>query len=62
MSYPAFDDYFNYHSIVEKLNYLAQTTRPNIVCATHQIAKYLSNPQKEHGEAIIYLVKYLCRA
>ncbi|KAL7464923.1 hypothetical protein ACHAXS_005251 [Conticribra weissflogii] len=38
MSSPAFDDNFNYHSIVEKLNYLAQTTRPNIVCATHQIA------------------------
>eukprot|EP00956_Cyclotella_meneghiniana_P027784 scaffold63216_cov39-Cyclotella_meneghiniana.AAC.1 len=27
--------------------------------ATHQIAKYSSDPRKEHGEAVIYLVRYL---
>ncbi|KAL7467432.1 hypothetical protein ACHAXS_007675, partial [Conticribra weissflogii] len=37
-SSPAFDDNFNYCSILEKLKYLAQTTRPNIMYATHQIA------------------------
>jgi hypothetical protein len=31
---------FNYKSAVGKLNYLAQTTRPDIMYATHQIAKY----------------------
>ncbi|KAL7474652.1 hypothetical protein ACHAW6_000616, partial [Cyclotella cf. meneghiniana] len=50
---------FNYHSVARKLNYLGQTTRGNILFATHQIAKYSSDPMKEHGEAIIYLVRYL---
>ncbi len=27
--------------------------------ATHQIAKYLSDPRQSHGEAILYLVCYL---
>ncbi|KAL7465176.1 hypothetical protein ACHAXS_005512 [Conticribra weissflogii] len=28
--------------------------------ATHQISKYSSDPCKEHDEAIVYLVEYLC--
>ncbi|EJK76134.1 hypothetical protein THAOC_02122 [Thalassiosira oceanica] len=50
---------FNYRSAVGKLNYLAQTTRPDIAAATHMIAKYSHNPKKEHGDAIIHLVQYL---
>ncbi|KAL7480499.1 LOW QUALITY PROTEIN: hypothetical protein ACHAW6_006190, partial [Cyclotella cf. meneghiniana] len=50
---------FNYRSVTGKLNYLGQTTRGDILFATHQIAKYSSDPRKEHGEAIIYLVQYL---
>jgi hypothetical protein len=42
---PAFDLNFNYRSAVGKLNYLAQTTRPGIMYAMHQIAKYLSKPR-----------------
>ncbi len=49
----------NYHSIVGILYYLAKTTRPNIVYATHQIAKYSSDPHEEHDEAIINLVNNL---
>ncbi len=56
---PAFDLNFNYRSAVGKLNYLAQTTRPDIMYAMHQIAKYLSDPRQSHGEAILYLVCYL---
>jgi hypothetical protein len=50
---------FNYRSVVDKLNYLAQTTRPDIMYATHQIAKYSSDPRTSHGEAVIYLIHYL---
>ena len=50
---------FNYRSIVGKLNYLAQTTRANIMYAVHQIAKYSADPREPHGEAILYLVRYL---
>ena len=42
-----------------KLNYLGQTTRPDILYAVHQVAKYSSDPRLDHGEAIIYIVKYL---
>jgi hypothetical protein len=56
---PAFDLNFNYRSAVGKLNYLAQTPRPDIMYTTHQIAKYLSDPRQSHGEAILYLVRYL---
>ena len=50
---------FNFRSAVGKLNYLGQTTRPDIVAATHMIAKYSHNPKKEHGDAIIHQVQYL---
>ncbi len=53
---PPFDLDFNYRSTVGKLNYLAQTTRADIMYATHQIAKYSSDPKQTHGEAILYLV------
>jgi hypothetical protein len=56
---PPFDLDFNYRSAVGKLNYLAQTTRLDIMYATHQITKYLSDPRQSHGEAILYLVHYL---
>ncbi len=56
---PPFDLDSNYRSAVCKLNYLAQTTRPDIMYATQQIAKYLPNPRQSHGEAILYLVCYL---
>jgi hypothetical protein len=56
---PPFNLDFNYRSAVGKLNYLAQTTRPDIMYATHQIAKYLSDPRQSHGKTILYLVCYL---
>jgi hypothetical protein len=54
-----FDLDFNYRSVVGKLNYLAQTTRPDIMYATHQIANYSSDPRQLHGKAILYLICYL---
>jgi hypothetical protein len=56
---PFFDLNFNYRPAVGKLNYLAQTTRLDIMYTTHQIAKYLSDCRQSHGEAILYLVCYL---
>jgi hypothetical protein len=56
---PPFALDFNYQSIVGKLNYLAQTTRSDIMYAVHQVAKYSSDPREPHGEAILYLVRYL---
>ena len=56
---PDFDGPFSFRSLVGKLNYLGQTTRPDIVQAVHSIAKFSSNPKKEHGDAIMYLAMYL---
>jgi hypothetical protein len=56
---PPFDLEFNYRSAFGKLNYLAQTTRPDIMYATHQVAKYSLDPRQSHGKAILYLVCYL---
>ncbi len=56
---PTFDLNFNYRSVVGKLDYLAQTTCPDIMYAVHQIANYSSAPRQSHGEAILYLVRYL---
>jgi hypothetical protein len=56
---PKFQGNFNYRSAVGKLNYLGQTTRPDIMYAVHQVAKYSADPRQEHGEAIIYIIKYL---
>jgi hypothetical protein len=54
-----FDLDFNYRSVVGKLNYLDQTTHPDIMYATHQIAKYSSDPRQFHDKAIFYLICYL---
>ncbi|KAL7447652.1 hypothetical protein ACHAXS_000042 [Conticribra weissflogii] len=43
---------FNYRSIIGKLNYLAQTSRPDIIFAVHQLAQYLADPQEDHGMAV----------
>ena len=45
--------------MIGKLNYLAQTTRPDIMYAMHQIAKYSLNPREPHDDAALYLVQYL---
>jgi hypothetical protein len=50
---------FGYQSIIGMLNYLAQSTRPDIVYATHQLTKYSSHPREPHGKAVLYLICYL---
>ena len=50
---------FEYRSAIGKLNYLAQTSRPDIIFAVHQLARYSSDPKEAHGTAIMYLCMYL---
>ena len=56
---PPFSLNFGYCSVIGRLNYLAQTTRPKIVHTTHQLAKYSSDPREPHREAVLYLICYL---
>ncbi len=50
---------FNYRSVIGKLNYLAQTSRPDIIFAVHQLARFSADPREDHGVAMMYLGMYL---
>jgi hypothetical protein len=54
-----FDQHFNYRSVIGKLNHLERCTRPDISQAVHQCARFMSDPKKEHGQAIVWLCRYL---
>ncbi|KAI2490692.1 hypothetical protein MHU86_23876 [Fragilaria crotonensis] len=55
----SFDNSFNYRSIIGKLNYLEKATRSDIAYAVHQCARFVSDPKKEHGDAVRWLGRYL---
>jgi hypothetical protein len=59
LNMPPFSLNFGYRLVIGKLNYLAQTTRPDIVYATHQLARYSSDLREPHIEAVLYLIRYL---
>jgi hypothetical protein len=58
-SSPAFDNQFNYRSVIGKLNFLEKCTCPDISYAVHQCARFSADPRKPHGEAIMHIAKYL---
>ena len=41
------------------LNYLTQTSRPDIAMAVHQCARYNADPKLSHEKAVKRIVKYL---
>ena len=51
-----FDNSFNNHSLIGKLNCLKKATRSDIV---HQYARFVPDPKKEHGDAVRWLGRYL---
>jgi hypothetical protein len=54
-----FDAPWNYRSIIGKLNFLAQNTRPDIAFAVHQCAQFVSNPNQTHQAAVKHLCRYI---
>jgi ATP-binding cassette subfamily B (MDR/TAP) protein 1 len=54
-----FDNSFNYRSLIGKLNYLEKATRSDIAYAVHQCARFVSDPKKEHEDAVRWLGRYL---
>jgi hypothetical protein len=54
-----FDAEWNYRSIIGKLNFLAQNTRPDISMAVHMCARFVTNPNRVHQDAVKYLCRYL---
>ena len=53
------DKSFHYRSVIGKLNYLEKATRPDISFATHQCARYMSDPKKSHARAVRWIGRYL---
>jgi hypothetical protein len=45
-------EHWNYRSIICKLNYKANNTRPDISMEVHQCAKYCSQPKAIHELAV----------
>ena len=54
-----FDGHFNYRSVIGKCNYLEKGSRSDISYITHQCARFMSCPKREHGEALKWLGRYL---
>ena len=50
---------FLYRYMIDKINYLDQCTRPDIVYAVHQCARFSSNPCREHTYKVEYMGCYL---
>ena len=50
---------FHYRSVIGQLNYLANTTRPDIAFAVHQCARFSNDPKDPHVKAVKRIVRYL---
>lgn len=53
------EDSWNYRSVIGKLNFLAQNTRPDISFAVHQCARFCTKPTKLHEIAVKRIARYL---
>ena len=56
---PSFDNRFHYKGVIGILNFLEKSTRPEIAYATHQAARFSQDPKQTHGDAVLWLCKYL---
>ena len=52
---PEHDCHFHYQSVIGKLNFLEKATRPDISYATHQCARFSTNPRMDHNRAVKWL-------
>ena len=50
---------WHYRSLVGQLNYLTQSSRPEIQYATHQLARFSEDPRLSHEKAAKRIVRYL---
>ena len=51
--------HWNYRSVIGKLMFIANNTRPDIAFAVHQAARYSTNPKKSHEIAVKHICRYL---
>merc|ERR1712080_750413 len=49
-----------YSSVVGSLMYAMVCTRPDLAHAVGVVSRYMSNPGKEHWQAVKWILRYLC--
>jgi len=52
-------DTWNYRSVIGKLNYISNNTRPDISMTVHQCAHFSSSPRAIHELAVKQIIRYL---
>jgi hypothetical protein len=50
---------WNYPSVIGKLNYLAQNSRPDISFTVHQCAQFSKEPKDLHEKVVKHIIYYL---
>ena len=50
---------WNYRSIIGMLNYLVNTTQPDLTYAVHQCARFSNDPKHTHEQAVKRILRYL---
>ena len=50
---------WNYRSVIGMLNYLANTTHPELAYAVHQCARFCNAPKRSHESSVKHILKYL---
>ena len=52
---------WNYRSGISILNYLSASTRPDILFAVHQCARFFTCPKLIHEQAVKQIIRYLIK-
>jgi hypothetical protein len=55
----AFEEEWQYRSIIGKLNFLKKSTRPDLAYSMHQCARISSDPRASHAAVVKRIVGYL---
>jgi hypothetical protein len=50
---------WGYRSVIGKLNFLLQSTRPELAVSVHQCARFSVSPKITHTDAVHHVIKYL---
>ena len=50
---------WNYRSVIGMLNFLVNSTRPELAFSVHQCARFCSNPKHSHEQAVKNIIRYL---
>ena len=55
----AYDEKWNYRSVIGKLNFLEKSTRLDLSYSVHQCARFSSDPKESHAKAVKRIGRYL---